>query len=50
MRDGKTATANINKYEDYMKPPSFCHVIVYIHWLFSVASQKDIRRQSKGKL
>lgn len=32
-----------------MKPHSLCHIVAYIHLLFSVVSQKDKRRQSKGK-
>lgn len=44
MSDGKTTGATINKNEDNMKPRSLCHIIVYIHLLFSVASQKDKRR------
>lgn len=32
-----------------MKPHLLCHVLAYILLLFSVLSQKDKTRQSKGK-
>lgn len=49
MTDGKITTGTTNKNEDNIKPHSLCHIIAYIHF-FSVASQKNKRRQSKEKL